>query len=493
MGFFRLRSLQEKMLSQGPISNQFTSRSETTRTDRTFIGILLLLFSISCLKHFCTFATGPTLLEYDAVEYWERGGRVAEGDLLQVRDAVNYRGPLYPWIIGICRWLWPSHALMLLSVVQHILSLASEWLAARMCWEVLRTRRAFLIGYAIAVAGITSPWFANVVLTEILFQFIFTCCVWMLVRYHREPKISTAMGFGGFLALSVLTRPIPKLLWIPMLLLYFCHCTSRMTNNPISSKRIAMHAIASLLSMYVVMLPWTVRNHFYFDDSSVAKVPPINKWVVCFHAGAGGELVIPRSDAGDKLRSYLPDIDDNADLRQDGYGVLRRLSQVGISERQIDDLVSHVCWDAILENPNQFLWKSFKRFGNFWRCRVKEYPFYSTYPSAEERLPQAYPGQSSWRLESIAKWYECILRNSLFTHVRFIEFYSLTCMIGLVILFYRLETRIVALAIFGIFAYFAAVTAALEIENYRYRAVLEPSIALAITGAIGRARRFRVQ
>ena len=245
--------------------------------------------------------------------------------------------------------------------------------------------------------------------------------------------------------------------------------------------------------MYMVMLPWTIRNHFYFDNSSVAKVPPINKWVVCFHAGAGGELVIPKSDAGDKLRSYLPDIDENAELRQDGYGVLRRLSQSGISEKQIDDLVSQVCWDAILANPQQFFWKSFKRFGNFWRCRVKEYPFYSTYPAAEVRLPNVYPGQSSWRRESIARWYERVLKNSLFTHVRFIELYSLACMIGLVIIFNRLETRIVALAILGIFAYFAAVTAALEIENYRYRSVLEPTIALAITGAIESVRRFRVQ
>ena len=481
------------MISQDSKSNERILRGHATPSIHAFRWILLLLFVTSCSKHVLTFATGPTLLEYDAVEYWERGGRVAQGDVLQVRDAVNYRGPLYPWLIGICRWLYPSRGLMLLSIVQHLLSLASELLAARMCWELFRTHRAVLIGYAIAVAGITSPWFANVVLTEILFQFVFTCCVWMLVRYHREPKVSVAIGFGGFLALSILTRPIPKLLWIPMLLLYFCHCSSRMTNNPQSAKRIATHVIASLLSMYMVMLPWTIRNHFYFDNSSVAKVPPINKWVVCFHADAGGELVIPKSDAGDKLRSYLPNIDENAELRQDGYGVLRRLSQSGISEKQIDDLVSQVCWDAILANPQQFFWKSFKRFGNFWRCRVKEYPFYSTYPAAEVRLPNVYPGQSSWRRESIARWYERVLKNSLFTHVRFIELYSLACMIGLVIIFNRLETRIVALAILGIFAYFAAVTAALEIENYRYREVLEPTIALAITGAIQSVRRFRVQ
>ncbi|MEQ1830500.1 MAG: hypothetical protein ABL921_31380, partial [Pirellula sp.] len=76
--------------------NELPSNSSIKR-QRVFACALLLLFLCDVFKHAAIFATGPTILEYDARDYWERGERVANGDILQTQGAVNYRGPVYPW------------------------------------------------------------------------------------------------------------------------------------------------------------------------------------------------------------------------------------------------------------------------------------------------------------------------------------------------------------------------------------------------------------
>jgi hypothetical protein len=449
-----------------------------------FLVLICILFLVGCAKHFLTFMTGPTCLEFDAVEYWERGGRVARGDILQLQGAVQYRGPIYSWLIGLCRFLSPSHGLILLSITQHVLSIASEVAVAVICWEVFRSKHAVVTGYALATCCVTAPWYANVVLTEILFQFLFTMAVWMLLRYHWRPSVGNAIGFGAFLAFATLTRPIPKLIWIPLLTMFLCHSFQYWTLATQPLRRMVLHMLIAGLSLSVVLLPWSIRNQFFLENSAVAKVPPINKWVVCFHGMSGGNLRIPRSPSGDAIRQILPAIDQDVSLRQDGYTVIRKLSESGLTTEEVDALISEICKDAILEQPTTFIWQTVKRLGNFWRCTVKEYPFYSSYCSTD--LPGLEPltGEQSWRQESIAAWYEILLHNSLFSKLRFVELYSLLSFLGVACLYYRTRTRLVAISLLVIFLYFSGVTAALEIENYRYRMVLEPCMTIAIVGLL---------
>lgn len=449
-----------------------------------FSVLVCVLFFVGCIKHFLTFMTGPTCLEFDAVEYWERGGRVALGDILQLQGAVQYRGPIYSWLIGLCRFLSPCHGLLVLSITQHILSIASEVAVAAICWEVYRSKQAVVTGYALATCCVTAPWYANVVLTEILFQFLFTMAVWMLLRYHWRPSVGNAIGFGAFLALAILTRPIPKLIWIPLLAMFLCHGFQYWTPATQPLKRMIFHMLIAGLSLSIVLSPWSMRNQLFLENSAVAKVPPINKWVVCFHGMSGGNLQIPKSQSGDAIRKILPAIDQDAILRQDGYTVIRKLSESGLSTEEVDSLVSQICKDAILEQPKKFVWQTVKRLGNFWRCTVKAYPFYSSYCSAGFPEVDTFTTEPSWRQESIAAWYEILLRNSLFSELRFVELYSLLSFLGVACLYYRRRTRLVAMSLLMIFLYFSGVTAALEIENYRYRMVLEPCMTIAIVGLL---------
>jgi len=125
----------------------------------------------------------------------------------------------------------------------------------------------------------------------------------------------------------------------------------------------------------------------------------------------------------------------------------------------------------------------FKRFVNYWRCEVKEYPFYLHYTSHRRQ----HDGQRTWRIEPAATWWESILRRVPARRLRWNEFVSLSAAMGTLLLIVRRDTRPFGLSLGVVFLYFAAVTAALEIENYRYRMVLEPCLMVTIAcGLVGR-------
>ena len=441
------------------------------------------LFAISLLKHAATLATGPTTLEYDALDYWERGSFIAEGDWWQQQRAVNYRGPVYPLFLGICQRLFSNYALLAVAMLQHAAQLVAGLLAAAICWHISKRYLTVIVAYTLSTVSITAPWYANVMLTESMFQLAMTIALVAIVAFQMNPTRVNAIWSGCALGLATLTRPIPKLLWLPLGFLWWIIALTK-GQGLLMLGRLLWLGIA----MLAVTAPWSIRNWLYFENSSVAKVPPINKWVVCFHPGSAGDLPIPQSAAGDELRRLLPDIDSNDELRRDGYEVLRRLEKLKLTAAQIDELTTQVCLDSIIANWPKFFWQTFKRFGNFWRCTVKEYPFYSTYSVSAQ---PAIEGQISWRWEPVASWYENLLRRSPSTRLRWMELDSLACWLGILFMLVRPGMRPIGLTLATMFLYFAAITAALEVENYRYRMVLDPCIVVAIacglTGQVSRS------
>ena len=429
------------------------------------------------------------MLVDDAKEYWERGVRVSEGDLMQLQNAVNYRGPLYPTFLGICRWCFGRDALFAVILLQHSMHVATGLIVAAMTWVICRNRILVFFAYGMSVLSVTGPWYSNVVLTESFFQLIMTATFGALVIYHLRPTALGAGLLGLFLGMAILTRPIPKLLWIPLFLLFFAHSYNLFTRRRKNFRRIAVQVAVACMAMFCVMAPWSIRNWFVFQNAAVAKVPSINKWVVCFHDRSAADLPIPITESGYQLRRYLPEIDLDSSLRRDGYEVIRRLQRAGLSDTQIDELVNTICLEAIYNNPRVFFWKTFKRFVNFWRCPVNPYPYYSKYSSDRE---VDFDKQMIWRFEPIASWYEWILQRSPSLQLRWMELDSIAGFLGTALLIVRKKTRIIGLSLATIFLYFAAVTASLEVESYRYRLVLDPCIQVAIVcGLFGGQIRLR--
>lgn len=442
---------------------------------RSFWVLMLCLFAVSATKHALTFATGPAAIVDDAREYWERGHLVRDGDWLQVGDDVDYRTPLYPIFLGVMQRLFGTSALCATVIAQHLMQMVGGLLTAWTCWQLTQSRLVTLAAYAMSVACVTRAWYANVTLGGSMFMLMMTATVAMLAAYSRRPSAWRMALLGVFLAAATLVRPIPQMLWLPLLGLVLLVPSLRPRER-------VKHALAAGVALAIVLAPAMLRNHWNHETPYVAKVPPINKWVVCFHDQSAANLPIPETAAGRRLLDLLPELKGTFDPElRNGYRVLERLEESGLSEEEIDQLVTATCFDAVRANPGVFAWKAFKRFGNFWRTSVDEYPYYSTYSFDD---PNAYVGQAAWRIEPIASWYEVILSHTLSNSVHWLEIDFIACMLGTLLLIRRAETRFFGLSLAVIFLYFPAITALLEIESYRYRRVLEPSIVIAIVAGL---------
>lgn len=429
-----------------------------------------LLFLFACTKRLLTFCLGPGSFIGDAPEYWLHGRQVVMGDWLLLESTVDYRTPLYPVFLGLCQSLFGSHALMAVVILQHLSLLATGLLTALVCWRLTSSRVAVLLAYGCYSACLLRSWYGNVILTEPLFLFLLTSAVAALVEYHRRPRLGWAIAFAVLLAVTVLVRPVPKLLWIPLIGLFFLQAT-RWAYERYPLRRIAMHSIAAVAVFFLTLAPWYVRNSMVFGDLFLARLPAVNKWQVCFQGGSASRLPIPNTPAGRRVLELIGTPDGDVPDRY-CYAAIGAFEQQGLSDEEIDQLVTAVCTDAIREHPFQFAWPAIKRFFNFWRTEADGIPYYASQP---ELL-----GHQSWRVEGIARVYDDILEHTPSHWLRWNELIAAMVVIGTLLLISQPRTRAVGLSLAVIFLYFPAVVAAVELENYRYRMVLEPCIVLAV-------------
>jgi hypothetical protein len=446
--------------------------------NRVFWVLMLVLLLVSATKHFLTFATGPTALIYDASEYWERGERVAKGDWLQLAEKVDYRTPLYPVFLAVMQSLFGKYALMATVIAQHLLHMGCSLMTTWACYVISRSRLVALAGYALSVSCVTRAWYANVTLAGSLFMFFLTAMVLSLVMYYRRPSAVGMATTGALLGAATLVRPIPQMLWLPLFAIVL------LQHGPRLRLRFA-HVSCALAALAVVLSPAMLRNYLALEHGYVARVPPINKWVVTFHDGSAANLPIPETAAGKRLLQLVPELATGSSEARSGYAVIARLQEQGLSNAQIDALITEACFDAIEEHPQVFLWKTFKRLGNFWRTHVADYPYYSYFALDDAR---EYDGQKTWRIEPFASWMEVLLSGSLSHSLRWLEIDFAACMLGTLLLVLRRETRWIGLSLAVMFVYFPVITALLEVESYRYRRVLEPCIVIAIVAGLANAR-----
>ena len=437
---------------------------------RRFWLIFGLLFLAALGKRVLTFCLGPGAFEQDAPEYWAFGTDVAAGDWLLLDSRVDYRTPLYPMVLGVFQRCFGADALMAVVIAQHLLLLVAGLINAWTCWRLTESRVATLVAYGFSVACLMRSWFGNVILTEPMFLCFLTATVGALAAYHRRPSLRWALMFALLLGLTVMVRPVPKLLWVPLVGLFFIHAT-RWAPERVRFRLVAVHAAWAIVIFCVVLSPWLMRNWFLFGEPFLARLPALNKWEVCFQGGSAARLPIPATPPGRRLLALIGTPDGDVPDRH-CYGAIGALKAKGLDPEEIDQLVTAVCADAIHEHPFEFAWPAFKRFVNFWRAEADDIPFYGS--------SRKFDDQRDWRLEPIASLYDDVLMMTPSHWWRWNETFAMVVGFGCFLMVLAPRTRAMGLSLGAIFLYFAAVTAAVEVENYRYRMILEPCLIMAV-------------
>lgn len=450
---------------------------------RLFLGVFVALLTVEIAKNALLFAIGPPAPQLDARAYWERGSQIASGDLWMRQNPVSYLTPGQPVFLAFCQITFGSFALVAASALQHIMVVLTALVTAWMCGRISENRWVALCGLGLSACCLARPFYANAVLTETLFTFLITLHLAIVLQYQRSPSLKFALGMGASLGASILVRPIAQLLWLPVFLVTFP------TKSPEWRTRLsaaARHAAMAGLVVILFVAPWYARNWRLFGEPFLTKFTGRNLWIVTFQPDPGAGLPFPTDVAGQRLLAILEDAPDPVDLRHT-WSVSNALYEQGVEDAAIDELMLSVCLSAIERRPLQFGFHAFKRFVNFWRTALDPFPYYA----ALDMQRVDYRGQFAWRSHQLEAFWAPVLDRAPPRFLRWNELVTLLTAAGVLGLLFRRGTRRAGLTIGLTLLYFSAVTAALEIPNYRYRMILEPLMIVAICSGIYRIGDIR--
>lgn len=441
--------------------------------------LVLLLFILLAIKVAATLARGPVALELDALGYWRLSSLVMSGDLFMLAEPIAFRTPVYPYFLAIIRAISGPWALLWIAVIQGLLTLATLWIAGRIAVRITKLPRAMPLTLLAALPAISALTFAAAVLTETLFIFLMMLNLLAVMDYAKYGTKGRAAWLGVTLAITLLTRPIVILLWIPHLLfLLFIHfrCWRRAKKTP-QRGRLRLHqrfAHAAIAAGVVAILcaPWLLRNQHLFGSPQLTEFVGRNVWVVTFQDESGAGLELPESTASEQLQRRLARVQASEGWRHT-WSVSDALVDSGLNDAQADRLMKRVAIDAISNHQELFVKKALRRVVNFWRCAATDLP--------PQGAAGNYRGQGTWQasvppvdMAIEYRWSQSVWGNTL-----------LTAIIGMatLLLLINAPTRPYGLWILLIFSYFAVVTGVLEIPAYRYRVVIEPLAAMTIGAA----------
>lgn len=188
------------------------------------------------------------------------------------------RTPVYPLLAGAAQAA--THRIWLLYLVQMLLNSLTAVLVYRAALLVFGRRIAMAAGLLYA-SDLTLVVLTLSPMTEILYSFLTTLAllVWLtgLTRGPLDRRYGLSVVVGGILGVAILTRPAG--VYLPLLMAGVEFALGR------HEWRLAMkRSVAVLVSAYVLVAPWIVRNRVLYGLSRLTTADTIN---LTYFAAAG--------------------------------------------------------------------------------------------------------------------------------------------------------------------------------------------------------------
>ncbi len=456
--------------------------------------LVLILLLVLAAKTGAILLKGPVPIERDAFGYWQMSASVMEGDLLMFQNPIAYRTPVYPWFLAILRLLSGPHTLQVLAVMQGLFSFGSLVIAAFIAKRITKLPKALPLTLLVGIPAVSSLVYDAAVLSESLFVFVFMMNLLAIMDYAKYGTATRAAWVGATFAITLLTRPIVLLLWIPhlfFLLLIHLRKNGRLRSlmmNTVLFRSRVYHTLLAAVVVAACVSPWLMRNQLLFDRPFLTEFIGRNIWVVTFKDGSGANLEIPSSKPAQELVKRLDQVEhvDLATVFGSGYNgpddrwrdtwhVSNNLVRSGLNDADADQLMKQVAVEAAQKDSRFFAFKAFRRVVNYWRCAATDLP-----PQGLSTGP--FHGQYTWQYSVPSVDWALKYRLSQSVMLNTLLLSGLAFSVVLLIVNY--PTRPYGIWIASILTYFSLVTGILEIPDYRYRIVLEPLVALTFGSAL---------
>jgi len=475
--------------------------SEPTRRLKAlgFWAVFALLVCLHLCKAGSFIAAGQPPLYGDSSHYWSLADRMRQGDWLLVSGTPEVRRtPGYPLFLLPFQALAGSHAMAAVFVVQELMVVLTALIVGWMCWRTTGSRTAACVGLFLSLACVSQNSIAQSLLSDTLLCLLVTSTWACLIVWLERPTLSWAAATGLLLGVATLVKPITQCAWVPIAVVMVLQCWQVDRRRVV--RRSLPHVACLIAAMLVVLGPWMLRNQVYFGRPFLVKYLGPALWWSQFKGDPhSSDPAIPFADAP-STKAVLSKL-DGVDLHRH-YAVFRKLESLGYSHSEIDDMMTAVCLDAVKAYPGEYLASKCRRFAWFWLTpNGTDRPCTGVYRSllraepiapAEEKerwTKGSYQGQKTWH----ADWY--FQRGGLnwfwYPHPLLYLFAALAAVVATAALIRSPRQRTLGILLGLLFLYFAAVTIVTACPEYRYRAILEPLMIVAVTTGLVAAFQHR--
>ena len=222
-----------------------------------FIFLLTLTVGFGYLKFGVAFP-----ISSDAVRYYDPIAlNLVEGKGFTVGETPTAQiAPGYPSFLALIYTLF-GHDYDFVRILQLLLLAGTGIIVYFMAQKYLKLSPA--LSFLASATTVVWPYliiYSTLILTEILFIFLFLFSVYFLIRSLEEKTFKTTIISGVILGMAILTRPV--ILLLPVWLCLFFFIALKFRKKAGEWKKIGVF----LLLAIVVILPWTLRNFLQFDS-----------------------------------------------------------------------------------------------------------------------------------------------------------------------------------------------------------------------------------
>ncbi len=172
------------------------------------------------------------------------------GDAEPIDPALySRRPPLYPLLLAFSEVI--GGGIIAAVLIQMLMTAVGAWLTWRISRYLGLVRGEGILVVALYLYFPAQVIYSQVVMSEILFQFLLVAGVFFLVRYLRHRTIPDLYLWNVLIGASALCKPVMMFFWIPNLL--FCIWLFR--------KQRVKHLLVAALIPFLIISAWSYRNY----------------------------------------------------------------------------------------------------------------------------------------------------------------------------------------------------------------------------------------
>ncbi len=164
----------------------------------------------------------------------------------------SMRPPLYPFLLSTIYYLTGGIHFNAVRIVQIILSLAIIYVVYVLGKKIFNENVGLVAALIFAVYP-SFLFFTNLLLTEVVFTFLFVLFVWFFISFLEQRRSRDIWMTGVFMGLCALTRSILYPFLAVAIIFLFFTCKGSFLNK---AKWLTLLAVG----YFIVVGPWSVRN-----------------------------------------------------------------------------------------------------------------------------------------------------------------------------------------------------------------------------------------